>query len=119
MDLHRKVLQEETLQQIIRRHLVEAGTLHDAVGRDAAAVATLLRGKSGDKAFVIKFTPNTANVLGSIAGTRASEQSDSDDHGILSMVRMPGGAKLVVYGDGENRVAVTNEENKDRLIGGQ
>lgn len=112
-----ELLQEETLQQAVKRLLKPAGTLSKVMGRDASAAGTLLSSKPSEPAFTLHpDTPVAQRMLRSVANSRPYETSDSDDHGKLRVVRMPGGAKLLVVGDGADTFVVTTEYQKDRLI---
>jgi len=110
-------LHEETLQQAVRRLLKPAGTIEKVMGRDAKAVATLLDAKSSDPALTLRGdSPASERMLQSLVGTRPHEESDSDDHGRIYSVRMPGGARLVIVGEKGRAFAITSEHQRDQLV---
>ena len=112
-----ELLQEETLQAAVKRLLKPAGTLKDVMGRDAQAAATLLGAKPGDEALKLsKGSPQSERMLKAVVNSRPYETSDSDDHGKLRVMRMPGGAKLLVVGEDDDAFVVTTTSQKDNLV---
>jgi hypothetical protein len=129
----RELLSEEpleALQAMLRRLLVPEGTLADVMrgrgeerraggdepSRDARTAAGLLAGAPDDAAFVMRPGPATARALRSVSQTRPHDSADSDEFGRLRLIRMPGSAKLLVVGDGQDAFVVTTEHQRDRLV---
>jgi len=120
MKLHEITLHEETLQQIVKRLLKPNGTLASLLGRDDSDVgAELLEAKATDKAFTLdEGTPTSKRMLSSLMGTRPHEESDSNRHGRMYTVRMPGGAKLLIVNKPGGPMAITTEQQMDQLVEG-
>lgn len=117
MKLAEITLKEETLQQAIKRLLRPAGSLSSVMGPDAALAAKLLAGKTTDSVFVLRGdNPQAEKMLKSVVLSRPFETADSEDHGQLRVIRLPGGARLLVIGDGPDAFVVATDYQMGRLV---
>lgn len=111
-------LKEETLQQAVKRLLRPAGAFSALLSKtDAAQAADLLLGAVTDPVFVLRAeTPQAEKILKSVVMSRPYDTTTSEEHGVLRVVRMPGGARLLVVGEGPTAFVVTTAFQLGRLV---
>jgi hypothetical protein len=105
------VLNEATLQQLVKATLKPSGTIKSHVGELAAEAAKMLQANPDDEAFVImRGSPQNDRLINAIQKSQGSEK-----HEHLRVVRMPGGARLLVV-DGDEPFILTTQHMRDSLV---
>lgn len=113
-----ELLQEETLQAIIKRLLKPAKTsIFDLMGTDYRTAAKLLSAKSDEEPLIIRGdSPAASRVIKSLSTSPAFSKGDAHQHGTLKTVRLPGGALVLVVGSGDDAFVLTTTKQKNQLV---
>ena len=113
-------LPEEAMQAALKRLFKSGGTLKNVAGDQADLAAKMLKAKTTDTVYVMKAeSPMTTRLVQSVGAGAAYNSGEDDDGNEMKVVRMPGGAKVLVLGQGSGMMLVTTEHEYDQLVESQ
>ena len=120
MKVNEILIQEETLQAALKRLMKKNGSLGSVVGNRTNDVLAVLRGsKKTDNVYTMKGeSPMTSRLVKSVAASAAYATVDSTDASDeeIKVVRMPGGAKVLVLGQGQDITLVMTDNDYGQLV---
>jgi len=117
MKVNELFLPEETLQAALKRLFKKGGSLQQVAGDQAEMAAQMLKIPKTAAVYSMKAeSPMTSRLVKSVGASAAYNDGADDSGNEMKLVRMPGGAKILVLGQGTDMMLITSQDQFDQLV---